>query len=104
MITNPTAEQFDALLQGTQPVIVDFNATWCGPCRMIAPVFDELDKEYEGRAQFVSVDVDQCEDLAMKYMVRNIPTILFIKGGEVVSKQVGAAAKPAFVEKIEQLF
>lgn len=104
MITNPSVEAFNELLQGAKPIVVDFNATWCGPCRMVAPIFDELDKEYAGRAQFVSVDVDECEELAMKYMVRNIPTILFIKNGEVVSKQVGAAAKPVFVEKVEALF
>ena len=104
MITNPSVEAFNELLQGAEPIVVDFNATWCGPCRMVAPIFDELDKEYAGRAQFVSVDVDECEELAMKYMVRNIPTILFIKNGEVVSKQVGAAAKPVFVEKVEALF
>ncbi len=103
MITNPTVEQFDAAVAGSLPVVVDFNATWCGPCRMIAPVIEELAEEYKGRVEFVAVDVDQCEELAMKYMIRNIPTIYFIKNGEVKDKQVGAAAKNVFVDKIEAL-
>ena len=104
MITNPSVEAFNELLQGAEPIVVDFNGIWCGPCRMIAPIFDELDKEYAGRAQFVSVDVDECKELVMKFKVSTIPTILFIKNGEVVGKQVGAAAKPVFVEKVEALF
>ncbi|MBQ7634770.1 MAG: thioredoxin [Bacteroidaceae bacterium] len=103
MITNPTTQAFNEVVNGALPVVVDFNATWCGPCRMIAPIIEELDKEYAGLVQFVAVDVDECEELAMQYMIRNIPTVLFLKNGEVQAKQVGAAPKPAFVEKIESL-
>ena len=103
MIENPSVQQFNETLAAGKPVVVDFNAVWCGPCRMVAPIFDELAKDYAGRAEFVSVDVDQCGELASRYLIRNIPTILFIKDEEVVAKQVGAASKAAFVEKIDAL-
>ncbi len=103
MITNPSVAAFEEVLKAEQPVVVDFNANWCGPCRMLAPIVEELDTEYSGRVQFVSVDVDACEDLAMEYKIRNIPTLLFIKNGETVAKQVGAAPKNSLVEKIESL-
>lgn len=103
MINNPSVAAFNDVLQSGQPAVIDFNASWCGPCRMIAPIIEELNKEYAGKVQFVAVDVDECEELAMKYMIRNIPTILFVKGGEIVDKQVGAAPKAAFVEKINAL-
>ena len=101
MITNPNLDLFNAAVSSGKPVVVDFNATWCGPCKMIAPIFEELAEQYADRAEFFSVDVDECEDLAINFKVRNIPPLLFIKNGEVVSKQVGAAAKPVLVEKIE---
>ncbi|MBP3228698.1 MAG: thioredoxin [Bacteroidaceae bacterium] len=103
MIKNPSVSDFQALLATGKPVVVDFSATWCGPCRMVAPIVEELAQEYAGRVEVVAVDVDECEELAFKYQVRNIPTILFIKDGEIVSKQVGAAQKAAFVEKTEAL-
>lgn len=98
-----TKENYQEVLASEQPVIIDFWAEWCGPCRMIAPIVDELAAEYEGRVVIGKCDVEENDELTMKYGVRNIPTIIFLKGGEVVDKQVGAASKDALVAKIEKL-
>jgi thioredoxin 1 len=90
-------------LRSDKPVIVDFWAEWCGPCRMVGPVIEELANDYDGRAVVGKVNVDQHGDISMKYGVRNIPTILFLKGGEVVDKSVGAVPKNVLVEKLEAL-
>mgnify|MGYP000925813650 CR=1 FL=1 len=97
-ITDATLED---VLSQNKPVVIDFWAEWCGPCRMVGPVVDELAKEYEGKVIIGKVDVD--DEVASKYGIRNIPTILFIKNGEIVDKQVGAAQKAVLVEKIENL-
>lgn len=91
------------LLAGDQPVVIDFWATWCGPCRTIAPIVEELAAEYEGKVVIGKCDVEENDDITMKYGVRNIPTIIFLKGGQVVDKQVGACSKAALQEKIEKL-
>ncbi len=93
----------DELLAGELPVVIDFWAEWCGPCRMIAPVVEELAAEYEGKVVIGKCDVEENDEITMKYGVRNIPTIIFIKGGQVVDKQIGACQKGALVEKIEKL-
>ncbi len=93
----------EIVLKSDKPVLVDFWAVWCGPCRMIAPIVDELSTEYEGRAVMAKVDVDSASGVAAKFGIRNIPTILFFKNGEVVDKQVGAVPKKVLVEKIESL-
>ena len=93
----------DELLAGDQPVVIDFWATWCGPCRTIAPIVEELAAEYEGKVVIGKCDVEDNDEITMKYGVRNIPTIVFIKGGEFVDKQVGACQKAALQEKIEKL-
>lgn len=93
----------DELLAGGQPVVIDFWAEWCGPCRMIAPVVEELAAEYEGKVIIGKCDVEENDEITMKYGVRNIPTIIFLKEGQVVDKQVGACQKGALVEKIEKL-
>lgn len=83
--------------------VVDFWAEWCGPCRMIAPFIEELSKEYEGKALVGKLNVDDNQEVSMKYNVRSIPTILFFKNGEVVDRQVGVTSKKALSSKIDAL-
>ena len=96
-------DNFEGLVAGDQPVVIDFWAEWCGPCRMMAPIVDELAAEYEGKVVIGKCDVEENDDITMKYGVRNIPTIVFLKGGELVDKQVGACPKDALKAKIEKL-
>lgn len=98
-----TNENFQEVIGSEQPVVIDFWAEWCGPCRMIAPIIDELATEYEGRVVVAKCDVEECEEAVAKFGVRNIPTVVFVKGGEVVDKNVGAASKDALKAKIEKL-
>ena len=89
--------------QAQQPVVVDFWATWCGPCRMISPIIDKMAEKYEGRVNFVKCNVDESTDIPMKYGIRNIPTILFFKGGELVDRLVGAVPQAEIEKHIEQI-
>lgn len=98
-----TKENFQEVLSSELPVVIDFWAEWCGLCRMVAPIVDELATEYEGRVLIAKCDVEENDEITAKYGVRNIPTIIFLKGGELVDKQVGAASKDALVAKIEKL-
>ena len=98
-----TSENFEALLNTGKPMVLDFWATWCGPCRMIGPSIEQLAQEYDGRAIVGKCDVDQDDELSARFGVRNIPTILFIKDGQVVDKQVGAASKAVLEEKLKAL-
>ena len=98
-----TKDNFEEISASQLPVVIDFWAEWCGPCRMISPIIDELAGEYEGRAVIGKCDVDNNDDIVGKFMVRNIPTIVFIKGGQVVDKQVGASTKADLVKKLEKL-
>jgi thioredoxin 1 len=81
--------------------VIDFWAEWCGPCRMITPIIEELSKEYEGKAKIGKVNVDENPEISMKYGIRSIPTILVLKNGEVVDKQVGVTTKKVLTDKIE---
>ncbi len=85
------------------PVLVDFWAEWCGPCRMVGPIVEEISKDFAGKAVVVKCDVDSATEIAAKYGIRNIPTLLFIKNGEVVDKLVGAVPKAKIVEKLNAL-
>lgn len=94
---------FEEVMASGKPVVIDFWAEWCGPCRMIAPVVDELAAEYGDRVVIGKCDVEENDEIVMQYSVRNIPTVVFLKDGKVVDKHVGAAPKAALVEKLEKL-
>ena len=98
-----TNENFESLKNGSQPLVVDFWATWCGQCRMVAPVISELAEAYDGKITVGKCDVEDNEDLAQEFGIRNIPTILFFKGGQVVDKLVGAQPKAKLEEKFQAL-
>ena len=100
-ITDANFEEL--VVKSDKPVMIDFWAVWCGPCRMIAPIVEEMSGEYEGKAVIGKVDVDSNPEVAMKYGIRNIPTVLFVKNGEVADKQVGAAPKQVFTQKLDAL-
>ena len=98
-----TDENFDQVVAEGKPVVIDFWATWCGPCKAIAPVIESLAEEFEGQVAIGKCDVDEAFDLPVKFGVRNIPTVIFLKGGELVDKQVGAAQRSVYEEKIKAL-
>lgn len=98
-----TKDNIQEILDSGKPVVIDFWAEWCGPCRMIAPAIEELANEFADKAIIGKCDIEEQNDLAVKYSIRNIPTVLFIKGGEVVDKQIGACAKDSLKEKLEKI-
>ena len=98
-----TDTNFSDILATDKLVMVDFWATWCGPCRAIVPVVEELANEYEGRAVIAKCNVDECQDIPMQYGIRNIPTLLFFKNGQLVDRMVGAAPKSELAKKIDSL-
>ena len=104
MVLEITTENFDeTILKSDKPVMLDFWAEWCGPCRMVGPIVDELHFEYDGKAVIGKVNVDEQQAISTKYGIRNIPTILFFKNGEIVDKNVGVAPKSDLAKKIDAL-
>ena len=100
-VTDATFDE--VVLKSDKPVLVDFWAEWCGPCRMLTPIVEELSQDFKDNVVITKVDVDANQEFAAKYGVRNIPTVLIFKDGEVVDKQVGVAPKATYSEKLEAL-
>ena len=96
-----TAENFDEVLESGKPVLVDFWATWCGPCKMLAPIIEEIANEYEGKAKVAKVNVDEQSALAAKYGIMSIPTLILFKNGEIADKTVGLKTKEQIKELIK---
>ncbi len=104
MVIEFTSSNFESITsESDKLVVIDFWAEWCGPCRMVAPIIHELAEEYGDRVIFGKVDVDSESNLAIKFAIRNIPTVIFMKGGKVLDKIVGAVPKAKFAEKINAL-
>ena len=98
-----TTENFESYKNGELPLVVDLGATWCGPCKMIGPIISELANDYDGKIVVGKCNIEDNDDIAIDYGVRNIPTILFFKNGELVDKFVGAASKDKLDEKFKTL-
>lgn len=96
-----TSENFDVIKEGV--ALVDFWAPWCGPCRMISPIIEELANDYEGKAKICKVNTDEAQDLAVQFGVRSIPTILFFKDGELKAQLIGAQSKQIIADKLNSL-
>lgn len=98
-----TENNIEEILSSSNPVLIDFWAVWCGPCRMLSPVVDEIAEEFEGKVEVAKCNVDDCQEISMKYGIRSIPTLLFFKNGEVVDKTVGVVSKQEITNIITKL-
>ncbi len=98
-----TDGNFDEYVNSGKPMVLDFWAEWCGPCRMIGPIIEELSQDYDGRVVIGKMDVDSNNDVVGQFGIRNIPTVIFFKDGKMVDKVVGATTKDKFIEKIEAI-
>ena len=94
---------FDEYLKSNKPMLIDFGADWCGPCRTVAPIIEELYNQYSQQVNIGKLNIDTSPTIPARYNVRNIPTVLYIKNGEVIDKQVGAASKKVFEDKLKNL-
>ena len=103
MEINITEQNFDEILANNPVVMVDFGATWCGPCKALAPIVDEIATEYDGRCAVGKADVEECPAIAARYRIRNVPTVLFFKNGELKDKSVGLVQKATLTDKINAL-
>lgn len=103
MALNIESKNFAEIINSDQPVLIDFWAAWCGPCRVLGPTIEELANEYDGKAIVGKVDVDAEPDLAMKFNIRSIPTLLFFKDGQLVERNVGVVSKTQLANKLEGL-
>lgn len=101
MATIVNTQSFKELAAQEGLLVVDFFATWCGPCKKLSPILDEVAEEFAGKANIVKVDIDESEDLAVEFGIRSVPTVLFLKGGQVVDKFVGAVPKSEIVSKVQ---
>lgn len=101
MVTEVNTEKFDELIKGEKPVVCDFFATWCGPCKMLAPVMEQAAEEYGAKAQFVKADVDENMELAARYAIMSIPLVAVFKGGEMTAKSLGYSTKSEMREFLD---
>lgn len=103
MVVEVNDSNFAEIKQSNLPILLDIGATWCGPCKALAPAVEEIAKEYDGKALVCKVDVDEAPEIAAEFRVRNVPTVLFIKNGAAVDKSVGLVAKATLTEKLDAL-
>jgi thioredoxin 1 len=104
MVVSITKENYETEIeQSSLPVVIDFYATWCGPCQQMAPIFEELEKDFLNKYKFAKANIDEARDIAVKHSVSSVPTFVFIKNGSVVGKETGFMNKDAFKSKIESL-
>lgn len=101
-VINLTTENYSNYINGANPVVVDFWATWCGPCRMVGPVIDSLADEYDGKMSVCKVNVDDMPDMAAEYKIMSIPTVMIMKNGEIIEKAVGVRTKEEYKNMIEK--
>ena len=103
MATNVTNDNAKEFMATELPIVLDFGAAWCGPCKQLAPIIDELSEEYAGRIAVGKCDIEECDDLTMEYGIRNVPTVIFIKEGKIVDRFVGSKSKGDVKAKFEAL-